>query len=103
VAAQEILHVRTQEEAQEDTPGPGQDHHKSHQWPFGLSDLDVVKVGPVALALFTGQGAQAQVGLGWGARAVPGDDVAKVVGASAVTTLHDHGVQAAGSEIGELL
>jgi hypothetical protein len=34
----------------------GLDHHKGHQWPFGLSDLDVVKVDPVALALLHGQG-----------------------------------------------
>jgi len=95
--------VGAQEETQEDAPGPGQDHHKGHQWALGLSDLEVAKVAPVTLTLFTGQGAQAQVGLGWGAWAVPGDDVAKVVGATAIATLHDHGVQAAGSEIGELL
>jgi hypothetical protein len=57
MAAQEVLHVCAQEEAQEDASGPGQDHHKGHQWPLGLSDLDVTKVTPIALALFTGQGA----------------------------------------------
>jgi hypothetical protein len=67
-----------------------------------LSDLDVC-VSPIALALFTGQGAQAQVSLGWGARAVPGDDVAEVVGSTAIATLYDHGMQATGREIGELL
>ena len=103
MAAQEVLHVCAQEEAQEDASGPRQDHHKGHQWPLCLSDLDVTKVTPIALTLFTGQGAQAQVSLGWGARAMPGDDVAEVVGATAIASLHDHGVQAAGSQIGELL
>jgi hypothetical protein len=103
MAAQEVLHVRAHEETQKDASGPGQDHYKGHEWTLGLTDLDVAKVSPIALALFTGQGAQAQVGLGWGARAVPGDEVAEVVGSTAIATLHDHGVQAAGSEIGELL
>ena len=66
MATQEVLHVRSQEETQEDASGPGQNHHKGHQGPLGLANFDVCKVSPVALALFTGQGAQAQVGLGWG-------------------------------------
>jgi hypothetical protein len=100
---QEVLHVRAQEEAQEDASGPGQDHHKGHQGSAGLPDLDVAEVSPVALPLFTGQGAQAQVGLCWGAWAVAGDDVAKVIRAALVTALGDHGVQPAGREVGELL
>jgi hypothetical protein len=68
-----------------------------------LADFDVCKVRPVALALFAGQGAQTQVGFGWGARAVPGDEVAEVVGSTTIASLHDQGVHAAGSEIGELL
>ena len=103
VPAQEALHVRAQEEAQEDASGPGKDHHEGHQGSAGLPDLDVAEVAPVALPLFTGQGAQAQVGLCWGARTVAGDDVAKVVGAPLVTALGGHGVQPAGREVGELL
>ena len=103
VAAQEVLHVRAQEEAQKDASGPGQDHHKGHEWSLGLALLDVTKVPPVTLALFAGQGAQAQVGLGWRAWSVPGDEMAEVVGASTIASLHDHGVQATGGEIGKLL
>ena len=95
--------MRAQEEAQEDAPGPGQNHHKGHQGSTGLPDLDVTEVAPVALRLFTGQGAQAQVGLCWGAGTVPGDDVAKVVGSPLVSALDDHGVQPAGREVGKLL
>ena len=103
VATQEVLHVSAQKEAQEDASGPGQDHHKGHEGALGLSDFEVCKVSPVALALFAGQGAQAQVGLGRRAWSVAGDDVAEMVGAPAIATLHHHGVQATGSEIGKLL
>jgi hypothetical protein len=84
VATQEVLHVCAQEETQEDASGPRQDHNESHEWALCLSDLDVTKVSPIALTLFTGQGAQAQVSLGWGARAEPGDDVAEVVGSATI-------------------
>lgn len=103
VAAQKVLHVCAQEEAQEDASGPGQDHHKGHQGSARLPDLDVAEVAPVALPLLTGQGAQAQVGLCRGAGTVPGDDMAEVVGTSLVATLAGHGVQSAGGEVGELL
>ena len=103
MATQEVLHVRAQEEAQEDAPGPGQDHHKGHQWALGLADLDVAKVTPVALALFTGQGAQAQVGLCCGARTVSGDNVTKVIRATTIATLHHHGVEPTGGEVWKLL
>jgi len=60
-------------------------------------------MAPVDLPLLTRKGAQAQVGLSARTRSVQADEVAKVIWATAVTTLLHHPVQAAGGEAGELL
>jgi hypothetical protein len=47
MAAQEILHVGAEIEAQEDLPRPGQDGDEAHQRPTGLADFKVAEVPPV--------------------------------------------------------
>lgn len=61
MTAQEILHAGIEKEAQKDLSRPRQHHHESHQRPPGAADLEMAKVTPVRLALFTGQRAQPQV------------------------------------------
>jgi hypothetical protein len=102
MAAQEVLHAGVQEEAQENLPRVGQHHDEGHQRAAGAADLEMPKMAPIDLGLFAGQGAQAQVGLGRGARPVQGDEVAEVVRPARVAALAGHLVQAAGGEGGEL-
>src|SRR5262249_33101754 len=58
---------------------------------------------PIDLALLAGKGAQTQIGLRLAARAMAGDHVAEVIGATAVTTLAHHAVEPAGGQGWELL
>ena len=55
-------------------------------------------MSPIDLGLLTGQGAQAQIGLGFGARPVASDDMAEVIGTAAIAAFADHGVEPAGSQ-----
>ncbi len=63
----------------------------------------MTKVAQVNLALFTGEGDQSQIRLRDGAGSMVGDEVAKVVRSALVAAHFDHGVQAAGPEVRELL
>ena len=102
MAAQEAVHARVEEEAQEDAPRVAQHHDEGHQRAARPADVQVAEVGPVDLRLLAGQRAQAQVRLGGRPRAQAGDDVAKVLAAAAVAALADHGVQPCGGERREL-
>ena len=102
VAAQEAVHARVQEEAQEDHARVAQHHDEGHQRAACAADLQMAEVAPVALHLLARQRAQAQIGLGDRTRAHAGDEVAEVLAAAAVATLADHAEQPHGSEFGEL-
>ena len=54
---------------------------------------------PVDLHLLTGQGAQVQVGLRFGARPVAGDQIPEVIPASGVAAASHHVVQATGARV----
>src|SRR5262245_27473225 len=103
VAAQEVLEALAQEKAQKYLPGEAQHHNEGHQRTAGAPDREMAKMSPIDLGLLTGQGAQAQIGLGLGARAVASDDMAEVIGTTAIAALADHGVKPAGSQRWELL
>ncbi len=103
VAAQEIGHLRIEEEAQEDRPREAQHHDECHQGPFGLTDGELPEVSPVHLALFARQGLQTQIGLGLRAGPVVGDQMAEVILPAAVAALAHHGIEAAGGEFRVLL
>src|SRR5215471_17503963 len=103
VAVQEALEALIEEKAQEDPAREAQHHDEGHERPTGAPDREVAKMSPVDLALLTGQGAQTQIGLGLGARAMAADDVAEVIGTAAIAALADHGVEPAGSQCRELL
>jgi hypothetical protein len=92
VTAQEILHAGIEKEAQEDLSRPRQYHHESHQRPAGAADIEMTKVGPVDLSLFTGQRAQPQVGFGGGPRSVQGEQVPEMIGLPAVAAALHHDV-----------
>jgi hypothetical protein len=70
VARQEAVHAGIEEEAQTDLPRPRQDHDEGHQRPARTPDLQVIEMGPVNLALLSGQGAQPQISLWCRTRAV---------------------------------
>ena len=102
MAAQEILHVGAEVEAQKYLARPRQHGDEPHQGPVGATYLQVTEVTPVDLHLFTGQGAQTQIRFRLRARPVMGDQVAKVIRASGVASILDHVVQAAGAQAREL-
>jgi hypothetical protein len=66
MAAQEAVHARVQEEAQEDHARVAEHHDEGHQRAPGTADLQMAEVAPVDLRLLARQRAQAQVGLGGG-------------------------------------
>ncbi len=101
MAEQEAVHAGVQREVQEYAPRVRQYHHKGHQGSARLAHLDVIEMGPVDLCLLPWQGAKAQVGLSYRARAVARHDATKVVTATNITTALHHGVQSAGRECGE--
>lgn len=98
VAAQERLHPRIEEEAQEDAARVAEHDHERHQRPACLADGQMTKVPPIDLPLFAGQRSQALIGLGLRARPVAGDDVAEVTGAAAIAALAHHVEQSAGGQ-----
>jgi hypothetical protein len=53
--------------------------------------------------LLTWQGTQTQIGFCFGTRPVVRDEMAKVIGATAITTFADHHIQSTGGERGKLL
>jgi hypothetical protein len=63
----------------------------------------MTEVAPINLRLLTGQAAEAQISLGHRAWPVTSDEMAKVVGAAAITALAHHRVQPAGGQGRELL
>ena len=101
MATQEVFHAGIQAEAQEDLPRVAQHHDERHQRTPRAADLQVAEAAPIDLSLFAGKGAQAQIGLGLGARPMAGDEVAEVIGAAGIATLAHHGVEAAGRQPGE--
>ena len=103
MAAQEALHPRIQEEAQEDLPRVAQHHDERHQRTPGPANLQVAEVPPVHLRLLARQAAQPQIGLGRTARPVQRNQVAEVIGTAAIAALIRHREQAAGGQGGELL
>ncbi len=54
MAAQEVLHMSAEIEAQEDLARPGQHGHKAHQRPPGTTDLQMAEVTPIDLHLLAG-------------------------------------------------
>src|SRR5215471_18360187 len=58
---------------------------------------------PISLRLFPREGAQSQIGFGLRTRAMPGDAMAKMIGAAAVAAFTHHLVEPAGGEVWELL
>src|SRR6202022_2091088 len=103
VARQEAVHAGIEEEAQIDLPRPRQHHHEGHQRPARATDLQMAEVRPVDLALFTGQGAQAQIGLRYGPWTVQRDQMPEVMRVAPVAALIDHRVQATGRKRRKLL
>ena len=103
MAAQEALHPRIQEEAQEDLPRVAQHHDERHQRTPGAADLEVAEMTPVHLRLLARQAAQPQIRLGRTARPVQRNEVAEVIGTAAIAALVRHREQAAGGQGGELL
>ena len=103
VAAQEILHPGVEVEAEKDLARVAEHHDERHQRTVRTAYLQVVKVAPVHLCLFTWQAAQAQIRLGRAARAMLGHEVAEVVGAAAIAALVRHREQAAGGQRRKLL
>ena len=98
MAAQEIGHLRIEEEAQEDRPRVAQHHDKGHQGALCTADGEFAEVAPVGLCLLARQRLQAQIGLRLRARAVVRDQMAEVILAAAITALAHHGIQTAGGE-----
>src|SRR5271165_4621939 len=96
MAAQEVLHARIEEEAQEDVARVTQDHDEGHQRAARAADRHVSKVGPVALRLFAGQRAQTQISLRRRARPMARDDGAEAAFTATVAALPNHCVQTAG-------
>ena len=94
MAAQEALHARIEEEAQEDLARVAQHHDEGHQRTARAADREMTEVPPVDLRLLAGQGAQTQIGLRRRARPVTSDEVAEVAGAAAVAALAHHRVAA---------
>ena len=92
MAAQEGVHAGVEEEAQEDLARLAQHHDKGHQRTPRAADLQMTEVAPVHLRLLSGQRAQAQVGLGAGARPHGRHEVAEVRGRAHVAPLDHHGV-----------
>ncbi|MGF6292836.1 hypothetical protein QFZ98_004697 [Paraburkholderia youngii] len=95
-ARQEAIHAGIKEEAQIDLPRPRQHHDEGHQWPARASDLQVIEMGPVNLALLSGQGAQPQISLWRRTRTVYRDQVAEMMRVATVAALGDHRIQPAG-------
>ncbi len=97
MTGQEAVHTRIEEEAQIDLPRP-RNHHKGHQRPARQSDLQVAKTSPVALTLFSWQGAKPKVRLGHRAWTMKQNQVSEVVMTAAVAPLIDYRIQVAGRE-----
>jgi hypothetical protein len=98
MAAQEAVHPRVEEEAQEDAPRVTQHHHEGHQRAARAADMQMAEVAPVDLRLLARQSAQPQERLGRRARAHAGDEVAEVVRVAAVAALADHREQPRGGQ-----
>jgi hypothetical protein len=58
MAAQEVVHRAVQIKSQEQVSRVREHHDEGHQRPRRLADGDGSEVGPVALRLFAGEGAQ---------------------------------------------
>jgi len=58
MAAQEVVHRAVQIKSQEQVSRVREHHDEGHQRPGRLADGDCPEVCPVALGLFTGEGAQ---------------------------------------------
>jgi hypothetical protein len=103
MTAQEVLHAGVQEEAQKNLARVAQHHDERHQRPPRSADLEVAKVGPVHLCLFSRQAAQTQIGFGFRSGSMAGDQVAKMVGAAAIAALAHHRVKPTGRQRRERL
>ena len=98
MTAQEVLHARIEKEAQKNLARVAQDHDESHQRTARAADGEMAEMPPINLGLLARQGAQAQVSLRRGARPMACNEVAEVIGTSAVTTLAHHRIEPAGGE-----
>jgi hypothetical protein len=103
VSAQEVLHAGIEEEAQEDLARVAQHHDERHQRAPRPADFEMSEVSPVDLCLFTGQAAQTEIRLGFRTRSVAGDQVAEVIGATAIAAFVSHDIQPAGGQRREAL
>ena len=102
MAAQEVFHAGVEEEVLKDVPREAEHHDEGHQGTARAANHQMAKVSPVALRLFTGQCAQAQVGFRLRARPMTGNDGAEAAFAAAIAAFPHHGVQAAGGQRREL-
>jgi hypothetical protein len=103
VSAQEVLHASVEEAAQEDLTGVAQHHDEGHQRAACPTDFEMAEMSPVDLSFFPGKRAQTQIGFGFRARPVAGDQVAEVVRAATIASAVGHDVQAAGGQRRECL
>jgi hypothetical protein len=94
VATNEVRHGRAEIEAQKEVARVGQHHHEGHQRPLGPTDGELAEVGPVALGLVPGKGAQTQVRFCRRAWPQAGNDGPEVIRGAGVTALAHHRVQA---------
>jgi hypothetical protein len=98
MAAQEVLHAGVEEEAQKDVPREAEHYDEGHQGTARPANHQMTEVGPVALRLFPGQRAQAQIGLRCRTWPMAGDDGAETTWPAAIAAFANHRVQAAGGQ-----
>ena len=78
-------------------------HDEGHQRTPCAADLKMAEVTPVHLRLFARQATQTQIGFGFRARPMAGDQVAEVIGAAAIAAFAHHSIQPAGRQRRERL
>ena len=86
MAVEETGHPSVVIELQIDLARITEHHHKGHQFTSGATHLQVSKMSPIHLCLFTGQGLQAQIGLGGFARTDLGYPLPEMTGATRIAS-----------------
>ena len=102
MAAQEILPVGAEVEAQEYLARPGEDGDEGHQGPARTADFQVAEVTPVNLPLFSRQGTQPQEGFSFRPWPVTGNQVPEMIRTSGGAAILDHVVQPGGTQTRKL-
>jgi hypothetical protein len=90
MAAQEVLHAGVEEEAQKDLPREAEYHDECHQGAPRPTNHQMAEVSPVALRLFTRQGAQTKIGLRLRTWPMAGNDSAEAAFAAAIGATAPH-------------